>query len=125
MYTEPKIDYKTRRKSVVVPDQSLSIKEIVSRYVRGVPADVIRREAVYVDQNDFDLEKLSRMDFAEKAEIASQLKTEAERITSEYNERVTTAKEEQAKKESEENAKAEDKKTESKGSAGPDKDRKA
>lgn len=77
MYKPPIIDYKTVRRSVVVPDQAMSVQEIVRRFVRGIPVDLKQREAVYIDQNDHDLEKLSRMDFGEKAEFA---RSEAERL---------------------------------------------
>lgn len=59
-----------RRKNRVVPDQSMSIQEIVKRFVRGIPVDVVQRDKVYVDQSEIDLEKASRADFAEKAELA-------------------------------------------------------
>lgn len=55
----------------------MSVQEIVRRFVRGIPVNLKEREAVYVDQNDHDLEKLSRMDFSEKAEFA---RSEAERL---------------------------------------------
>lgn len=72
-YVEPKIDWKKRRKSTAIPDQSMSIQEIVKRFVRGIPVDVIQRRAVYSDQSDHDYEKLARMDFAEKAQFAEDL----------------------------------------------------
>lgn len=71
-YVSPKIDWKKRRKSIAIPDQSMSIQEIVKRFVRGIPVDIIQRDAVYSDQ-DHDLEKLNRMDFAEKAQFAQDL----------------------------------------------------
>lgn len=48
----------------------MSIQEIVKRFVRGIPVDVVQRDKVYVDQSEIDLEKASRADFAEKAELA-------------------------------------------------------
>lgn len=76
-YFSPKIDFVKQRKKLAIPDQSLSVQEIVRRFVRGIPVDMKQREAVYVDQNDHDLEKLSRMDFGEKTEFA---RSEAERL---------------------------------------------
>lgn len=64
------------RKQLAIPDQSLSIKEILNRYVRGVPVDVRHREPVYVDQSEFDLEQLSRMEFSDKMSIAERLRAE-------------------------------------------------
>lgn len=81
-YKVPTIDRVRVRKSVCIPDQSMSVQEIVRRFVRGIPIDVKQREAVYVDQNDHDLEKLSRMDFGEKAEFA---RSEAERLKNWHN----------------------------------------
>lgn len=86
-YKKPKIDYKTQRKSVAIPDQSLSIQEIVKRFVRGVPVDIVQRQPIYIDQNDHDLEKLSRMDFGEKAEMAQVFADQAADIQQEFEDR--------------------------------------
>lgn len=86
-YKSPKINYKKQRKSLAIPDQSLSIQEIVKRFVRGIPVDVLQREPVYADQNEFDLEKLSRMDFGEKAEYASNLRDKASKIQADFEDR--------------------------------------
>lgn len=98
-YTPPVVDYKARRKSVAIPDQSLSIQEIVKRYVRGIPVDVVQRQGVFVDQAEHDLEKLSRMDFGEKAAFADTMKSEAERLQSELRqaEEVKRTQAQQAK----------------------------
>lgn len=85
-YTPPSVDYAKTRASRTIPDQSLSIQEIVKRYVKGVPVDVTKREAVFVDQNEHDLEKLSRMDFGEKAEYARMLAEQAQRLANDLNE---------------------------------------
>lgn len=86
------------KKSRVLPDQSMSIKEIVRRYVRGIPIDVVQREPVYLDQSEHDMEKLSRMDFGEKAEYAQVMAAEAERIKAEHNEAVRRSEEERVEK---------------------------
>lgn len=93
-FKAPKIDFKKVNKGKAIPDQSLSIAEIVRRYVRGIPVDVVKRDAVYVDQADLDLEAVSRMDFAEKASLASRIAAEtaaAERMANE-RERARRAK---------------------------------
>lgn len=65
----------SRSEVKTLPGQSLSINEIVSKYVKGIPIEgLTRRQGVYIDQSDHDLEKVSRMDFAEKAEFAEQLR---------------------------------------------------
>lgn len=61
---------KRLRKLQAIPGQSMSIQEIVRRFVKGIPMDDKTRSAVYVDQSEHDLEKISRMDFSEKAELA-------------------------------------------------------
>lgn len=61
------------RKQRTIPDQSLSLRTIIDRYTRGVSVDVKQRDPVYVDQDEFDLEQVSRMDFAAKAELGQEL----------------------------------------------------
>lgn len=85
-YTPPPVNFQKVRKSYTVPDQSLSIKEIVERYVRGLPVDVVQRQGVYADNEDVDLEKLSRMDFADKAAYAEDMRREAAQKQSELDE---------------------------------------
>lgn len=101
-YRAPVIDYSgPKRQGKTVPDQAMSVQEIVRRFVRGVPVNIVQREAVYIDQSDHDLEKLSRMDFAEKAEFA---KGEAERLKQWKSDLID---EEREKKENERRAKEE------------------
>lgn len=83
----PEVRFKGRRKSQTIPDQSMSIQEIVKRFVRGVPVDIVQREAVYSDQSEHDLEKLSRMDFGEKAEFARRMSEQAQGLSTELQER--------------------------------------
>lgn len=79
------INYKSKAKSLTIPDQSMSILEIVRRFVRGIPVDVIQRQGVYVDQSEHDLERMSRMDFAEQADMAAHLSNQAQEIADEHN----------------------------------------
>lgn len=72
------VDYKKRRKSLTLPDQSMSIQEIVRRYVKGIPIDVVQRRPVYTENTGMDLEQMSRMDFADKAALADEMRLEAE-----------------------------------------------
>lgn len=96
-YVAPVVkDYGKVRKSRTVPDQSLGIKEIVKRYVRGIPVDVIQREGVYSDQNDHDLEKLARMDFADKFMYAEELADRAKKLQDELEERQADQREREA-----------------------------
>lgn len=70
------IDYECepKRKVLTIPDQSLSLREIMQRYVRGVPVDVTQREGVWIDQEEYDFESLARGEFSEKMSIAEELR---------------------------------------------------
>lgn len=92
----PKVDFKIRHTSLTVPDQSMSIREIVKRFVRGIPVDIRQRDPVYLDQSDHDFEKLSRMEFGEKAELADQLGAHAADLQREHNDKVRQRAEEEA-----------------------------
>ena len=70
-------------KSQTIPDQSMSIHELVRRFVRGIPADVVQRKPIYTD-SDVDLEQLSRLDSTDKAYYAAQMKAENEANASEF-----------------------------------------
>lgn len=83
-YIRPEVRYKDTRPSKAVPDQSLSVQEIVRRYVRGIPVDVVQREAVYLDQSEIDLERVSRADFAEKAELANAMQARAQDVADQF-----------------------------------------
>lgn len=96
------------RKSTTIPDQSMSIQEIVKRYVRGVPVDILQREQVYLDQSDHDFEKISRMDFGDKAMLADEFAQKAEDVQAEYNERVSEAVRERDAKRKKDEAKESD-----------------
>lgn len=61
------------RKGKTLPDQTMSLKEIVRRFSRGISINAERREAVYSDQDDHDLEAFSRKDFGEKQAIALEI----------------------------------------------------
>lgn len=75
-YKRPKFDKSVKLKRYTVPDQSLSIQEIVSRYTRGINIDDPYLQPVYVDQNTHDLEKITRMDVLDKTELARQIRSE-------------------------------------------------
>jgi hypothetical protein len=103
IYVPITVDYSKKNKSMTIPDQSMSIAEIIKRFVRGVPVDVIQRQGVYVDQNDHDLEAMSRLDFADKAFMADELRQnaqaiEADLVGKERSKRATKQKEAEAAK---------------------------
>lgn len=64
-------------KKVVLPNQSMSLQEILRRFVRreALPIEV---KAGYFE-TDYDLEKVAHMDIAEKHEILERVKAETAR----------------------------------------------
>lgn len=69
-----------RRPSLTVPDETLSIREIIDRHARGIPT----RSSVFVpefDEEDHDPNPL-RMDISERAEYAQKLTSELEELKS-------------------------------------------
>ncbi|AZL82937.1 hypothetical protein [Apis mellifera associated microvirus 35] len=80
-------------KSAAVPNQSLTVEQIVERFVRGIPVDVVQRKPVYIDQETHDFEKLNRLDFAEKTAMAEQIRAENEAIYSDLQERERAQRE--------------------------------
>lgn len=80
-YRVERVSYdRPRRKGKTIPDQSMSIQEIVRRFVRGLPADVEHRNPIYVDQSEVDLEKVSRLDFGEKHALAQEMSAQNQRF---------------------------------------------
>lgn len=59
-------------KSLMVPDQSMSLAEIIRRFVRG-EALAIGKQVEYGDTG-YDLEKVSHMDMVDKAEFIEEQK---------------------------------------------------
>lgn len=98
------VDFKKLKKGRAIPKQSMSLQEIVRRFVKRIPVEVNTSPPVYLDgfANE-DLEKVSRLDTADRAlranEVAQRaeaLKKEAEAKTSELvseNKRIADEKE--------------------------------
>lgn len=95
----PEVRFGKVRKTQTIPDQSLSIREIVRRYVRGIPVDVVQKQEVYIDQSDADLEKLSRMDFGEKAEYAEMLRQQSAQVKAAFDDKARRLADERKKRE--------------------------
>lgn len=68
----PSMGVKITGKKIVVPDQSLSLQEILDRFTRGEPLE-IGRDVQYHESDD-DLEKMSHLDPVDKAEYIEKLK---------------------------------------------------
>lgn len=60
-----------------VPNQSLSLREIIKRFVRREPLPM-SKEGTYFE-GDYDLEKLGSSDITEKHEVLEDLKKDTER----------------------------------------------
>lgn len=97
-------------KKLTVPDQSMSLKEILQRFVRGesLPID---KGGEYHESED-DLEKLARMDLVDKAEYIEQQrevqkKYERQEKDKEKKRRESIAKEERERIAAEVRAEAE------------------
>lgn len=60
-------------KKQVVPNQALSLAEILERFTRGEPLEIGRGEGQYHESND-DLEKLQHMDPVDREEYVEALK---------------------------------------------------
>lgn len=73
------------RKLRVVPNQSMHIDEMVRRFVRGIPIDSRRLDMINIEGTEYDLEKLSRMDFGDKDEFSEVMASEAARLESDLD----------------------------------------
>lgn len=109
IYSPPPVDYKSKPvKSQTKPDDSMSIKELVRRFLKGIPADVIQRQPVYDSESSFDLEKLALLEPADRAFMADEMKrlNEANRAELErmYDEAQARKKERGEAKDAEESA---------------------
>lgn len=71
---EPSVGFRTRDKKLTVPNQALSLEEILSRFTRGEPLEIGREGAQYDDDGSEDLEKLSHKDLVDKEEYVDKLK---------------------------------------------------
>lgn len=78
------VDFKKRRVSKhVVPNQSMTMREVIERFVKGLPLDIKEKPKLYVDQNEYDFEKMSGLDPTEKAYKATEFKAQADDLAEE------------------------------------------
>lgn len=87
-------------KKRTVPNQSMSLQEIIKRFTRK-EALPLEKEVVYEDRFG-DLEKLSREDITVRRERARDIKQWADKASKQYEEKQKKAAEEQKKKDEEE-----------------------
>lgn len=64
--------------SETIPDQTLSVKEIMDRFVRGLPVQGAKVPIYEGDESD--LPDLSRMDLTERHETIERIKNEVETL---------------------------------------------
>lgn len=73
--------------SMTIPDQSLTVQQIMERFARGLPLGVHDYSSEY-DEDD-DLPDPRTLDLAELAELRDQYRAEINSITEEFNRRQT------------------------------------
>lgn len=83
----PKAYEKNLRPSVTIPDQSMSIKTIMERYARGLPATDVKTP-IYHGEDEF-FPDLSKMDLADRQTFIEEKQDELK----ELNERLRKPKE--------------------------------
>lgn len=78
--------------SDTIPDQSMSMREILNRFVKGLPLDSVARQVYYDGEDDFDKDDPTlRPDF--DLADASQIKRDIEQnVVKDINERKAKAK---------------------------------
>lgn len=71
----------SKEKVVVLPRQSMSLKEIISRFIKreSLPAE---KQGIYEDRYDHDLEKLSKEDRVIQDEVIEELKVRTKDLDS-------------------------------------------
>lgn len=94
--------------SMTVPDESMTIREIMRKHVSGMRVkEALFREGFYEDTEDFDspdFSEISRLDFTEKDELRESNKQKLEHLTKQQQQQqqkqkaAEAAKEEPAKK---------------------------
>lgn len=65
--------------SMTIPDQTMSLKEILDRFARGLPANVNTRIPVYDPENT--LPEMHTLDFADQRSLIESVKTELEQLS--------------------------------------------
>lgn len=101
MHLYPKIAVKGQSfigiKKVVVPMQSMSLREIVKRFVRR-EALPLSHEGTYEDRYDYDLEKIAHEDLTVKEELLSEFRQRVKDLDLKVKAEESTLKEKQRAK---------------------------
>lgn len=91
--------------SETVPNEALSIKEILRRFTKGMPLDVLEKEGAYDEHASFDsidLEKLKHADLYEQMEVLDKMKLVAQEKRKELDDELARQVKERLDKEKEE-----------------------
>lgn len=94
----PVIKYGVQLPSTTLPDQALTVKEILRRFSKGIPVSQRQYDPVYLDQAEYDYEAINRLSFDEKFSLADEFRQRAEQIKAEI-EAQRKAKDELERKE--------------------------
>jgi len=98
-HTKPKRDW---GKSQTLPDQNYTVKELFTRFARGIPVQAARQEPIFLgEENNVDLEKVSKMSIMDKADLSDELLAKAEDIDQQLTEAKAKRSEAKAKAEAE------------------------
>lgn len=91
-------------KSMTIPDQSYTVKQLFERFRKGLPVDTMNREAIYSQHEDdeIDLEKLSGLSKMDKADLAAELNAHHEaEIAADKERQAQRVRDAEAKKQAE------------------------
>lgn len=69
----PKFQEVNHKPSMTVPDQTMSLKQLLDRYRRGLPVIGNDSEPIYYGEEGMDLPDLKKMDLSEIAELKAQV----------------------------------------------------
>lgn len=89
-------------KSKTEPDQNYTVKELFHRFVRGLPVQASRQEPMFLgEENDIDLEKVSKLSAMDKSDLADEMAAKAEAIDQTLTDAKAKRSEAKAKAEAE------------------------
>lgn len=83
---------KIRGKKITLPNQSLSLEEILARFTRGEPLEIGKGEGQYDDGPD-DLEKIGHMDLVERDEFVAKQKETQRKFKQQEDKKLKAQKE--------------------------------
>ncbi|WNK13254.1 MAG: hypothetical protein [Microvirus sp.] len=77
--------------SETIPDQTMSIREILDRYTRGQVVDGVKTSIFQEDYEYNDLPDPRTLDLSERQDLANQLRSELEDIKNKYPKKTSGA----------------------------------